>query len=332
MIRFPTTIEAAAASEGRLRAGGTDELDLRHRRITSGPVVDLRDLAGLDRIETIEAGGLRIGAMVPLAVLATDQRIRGGWPGLAGAAGGLATPQIRARATLGGSLLQQVRCWYYRSVHFDCLKKGGGACFARGGDHVFHSALDTGPCIAAHPSTMACALWAFDAGIEIGGDLEALRTIPELLGDGSDPRETHALQPGEVLTAIHLPAPTAGDRSAYFRTIHRARAEWPLVESTVRVHTDEAGVMTGLALAVGGVANRPLRYDDAARALIGLRPDDPKVDAVFAALGKPTEELPGSAYKARLIPPTLRETLDLALAAPPAEPLIETAPEGEEAP
>lgn len=332
MIRFPTTIEAAQAAEGRLRAGGTDEMELRHRRIVSGPVIDLRDLPGLDTIETTEDGGLRIGAGVPLRVLADEPRIRRGWPGLAAAAGGLATPQIRARATLGGSLLQQVRCWYYRSSQFDCLKKGGETCFARGGDHVFHSALDTGPCIAPHPSTTACALLCFDARIELGGDAQALRTVPELLGDGSDPRQTHALPPGALLSAVHLPPPTPGDRSAYFRTIHRARAEWPLVEATVRVHTDASGAMTDLALAVGGVANRPMWYEEAARALLGLEPDDPKVDAVLAPLGKPDARLPGSAYKARLIPPTLRETLERALAGEPAEALIETAPEGEETP
>ncbi len=317
MITFPKTIGAAAAAEGRLRAGGTDEVDLRHRGITGGPVVDLRDLPDLDTIEPLE-GGLQIGAKVPIAALAGDPRVLQGWPGLAAAAAGLATPQIRARATVAGNLLQQVRCWYYRSTHFDCLKKGGSACFARAGDHVFHSAVDTGPCIAPHPSTLACALWAFDAQIALGTDPDAALSVPELLGGGADPRQTHALAPGQVISAVILPPPTPGDRSAYVRTIHRARAEWPLVEAVARVRLDASGAIADLAWVAGGVANRPLRYDAAARALIGLRPDDARIDEVLAPLGAPADGLPDTAYKARLIPATLRDALDQAVAAEPA--------------
>jgi xanthine dehydrogenase YagS FAD-binding subunit len=316
MITFPTSIEAAGAAQGRLRAGGTDEQELRHRGIVSGAIVDLRDVGGLDAIESTEDGGLRIGALVTLRALAADERLRAGYPGLAAAAGGLATPQIRARASVAGSLLQEVRCWYFRHRDFDCQKKGGAVCYARGGDHALHSAIDLGPCIAPHPSTMACALWAFDAQIEVDG---ALRDVPALLGPGTDPRRTHALEPGQVLTAVVLPPPVAGERSAYFRAIHRARAEWPLVEVTARVGLAEDGTIGALVLSAGGVANRPIRFDDAARALVGLEPDDPKVDTVLAALGKPAENLPGTAYKARLIPTTLRETLDRALASAPVE-------------
>ena len=322
MITFPQTLAAAQGADGRVRAGGTDEQELRHRGIVTGDIVDLRDLPGLQTIATTDDGGLRIGSKVRLSELAAHPDLQRAWPGLAAAAaGGLATPQIRAMATVAGSLLQQVRCWYYRKESFDCLKKGGAVCFARGGDHVFHSAMDTGPCIAPHPSTLACALWAFDATVEIDGDAEALRTIPEVMGDGTDPRRTHAIAPGEIVTAIVLPPATTGDRSAYFRAIHRSRAEWPLVEATVRIRTDDAGAISDLALAAGGIANRPVRFDDAARALIGLATEDPKIDAVLAPLGKPAASLPDTAYKARLIPVVLRETLDRALAATPAEAL-----------
>jgi xanthine dehydrogenase YagS FAD-binding subunit len=313
MITFPTTLAEAAAAEGVVRAGGTDLVELRHRHLHTGDLVDLRDLPGLDTIETTPEGGLRIGARVTLATLATDERTVAGYPGLVQAAGGLATPQIRARATLGGSLLQEVRCWYYRHPTFGCLKKGGAVCYAREGDHQYHATVDLGPCIAPHPSTMACALWAFDGLVEINGDAEALRTLPELLGDGTDPRQTHALGKREVLSAVVLPPPVEGEHSAYFRTIHRARAEWPLVEATVRVSLKTSGRIDALVLCAGGVANRPLRYDDAARAARGLAPDGKKLDKVLANLAEPDARLPMSAYKGTLVPPTLTETLTRAL-------------------
>jgi xanthine dehydrogenase YagS FAD-binding subunit len=248
------------------------------------------------------------------------------------AAGGLATPQIRARATLGGSLLQEVRCWYFRHPSFPCLKKGGAVCYARRGDHLYHSTVDLGPCIAPHPSTMACALWAFDARIEIDGDPEALRTLPELLGDGTNPRQTHALRQGEVLTAVVLPPAVDGEHSAYFRAIHRVRAEWPLVEATVRVSLKDSGRIDALVLCAGGIANRPLRFDDAARAAKGLAPDGKKLDRVLGKLGASDPRLPMSAYKGPLIPGTLAETLSRALEGPASVALAtpEPADEGEE--
>lgn len=314
MITLPKTTEEARAAKGTVRAGGTDLQELRHKGIVEGPVVDLRDLAGADAIELGADGTARVGALVRLATLAEDPRIRAGWPGLADAAGGLATPQIRARATVGGALLQEVRCWYFRSAEFQCLKKGGATCFARAGDAVFHSAIDTGPCIAPHPSTLACALLAYDGKAEVDG---ALRDVPTLLGDGRDPRRTHAVAPGELLGAIVLPPPVPDERGAYLRAISRARAEWPLVEATVRVKLD-GGAISSLVMAVGGIANRPIRYDEAGRAAVGLRPDDPKLDDLLQALASPPgATLPQAAYKLRLLPTTLRDALDRALETTP---------------
>ena len=82
---------------------------------------------------------------------------------MAASAHGLATPQIRHLATLGGNLAQRSRCWYFRNPHIACLKKGGSDCPARSGNHLYHVAFDLGPCVAPHPSTMAAALLAYDA-------------------------------------------------------------------------------------------------------------------------------------------------------------------------
>jgi xanthine dehydrogenase YagS FAD-binding subunit len=314
MIRLPSTLAEARTTEGTLRAGGTDLTELRRRGIRSGAVVDLRDVPGLDTIGRTADGGLRIGAMVPLAAVARDPQVTARWPGIALAAGALATPQIRARATVGGSLLQEVRCWYFRSPEFACLKKGGATCFARAGDATFHSLVDRGPCIAPHPSTLAVALLAYEAQVEIDGT--NVRDVPGLLGDGSDPRQTHALRPGQVLTSVLLPPAYPGEQAGYFRAISRARAEWPLVECSLRVRLDGQGAIAAMTFALGGIANRPIRYDDAGRAAVGLKPDDPRVDDLFVGLAPKSFPLPQAAYKARLVPPTIRETLDRALAGP----------------
>jgi xanthine dehydrogenase YagS FAD-binding subunit len=172
--------------------------------------------------------GARIGASVTIAAIASDRRLAAGYPGLAATAAGLATPQIRHLATLGGNLAQRSRCWYYRNPDIVCQKKGGAECPARAGNHLYGVAFDLGPCVAPHPSSMAAALMAYEAAVTT--DRRHGLTIQALLGDGSSGTSDHALQPGERITVIELPPPAAGERAKYKRAISRAYAEWPLVE------------------------------------------------------------------------------------------------------
>lgn len=287
-----------ALSMGRTaRAGATDLTERRHLGMHSGPVVDL---TGLDEVEVGEDGTLRLGAMVRIARVASDPVLTAGWPGLAMTAGGLATPQIRRRATVGGNLLQDARCWYFRNRRWTCLKQGGEACLARGGDDAQHSCLDLGPCIAPHPSTLALALLALDATVEVD---DTPWTMATLLGPGTNPAVTHDLPRDALLTAVLVPPTPEGAVSAYRRTIQRSRAEWPLVEAFGQVVLED-GVITEARLAIGGVANRPLRLAETEEALLGHRLDDP-LDSVWnqAIAGFTVRD----EQKATLIAPTLQD-------------------------
>lgn len=316
MITFPKTLDEARASEGTYRAGGTDLQDRRHLGRSVGPIVDLRDLPGLDQVEAVEGGGFRVGARVTVAALAADPRIRAGYPALAQAAGGLATPQIRTRATVGGNLLQDVRCWYFRNPLFSCLKTGGTTCLAREGDNLFHSCFDQGPCLAPHPSTVAMALMAYDATAEIEGGED--RSVAALMGDGRDPRRTHSLEAGALVTAVVLPPPTPGERSAYFRAINRERAEWPLVEVVARLVMAE-GAVTAASVAVGGVANTPLRLGVVEEALAGTQGDQAALEAAAARAADGARPPPHATYKLKLVPASVLTACEMALASAPVE-------------
>ena len=117
---FPKKVAEVEATT-TIRAGGTDLTDRRMRGVHGGSLTDLRDVAGLDTIE-VRGGTLKIGARVTLATIAEHPGVIAGWPALAQAVASVGTPQIRARATAGGAILQEVRCWYYRSSLFHCLK------------------------------------------------------------------------------------------------------------------------------------------------------------------------------------------------------------------
>jgi len=198
---------SAATMTPELRAGGTDLSERRRSGVSAGPLTDLMPSAAMIGISWNADGTARIGAATTIAAIARDRQLAAAYPGFAAAAAGLATPQVRHVATLGGNLAQRSRCWYYRDPHISCLKKGGTDCPARPGDHVHGVAFDLGPCVAPHPSTMAAALLAYDGLVST--DRRHALAIPALLGDGSVGTADNALQPGEVIESISLPAPLA---------------------------------------------------------------------------------------------------------------------------
>ncbi|MEZ4451673.1 MAG: FAD binding domain-containing protein [Nannocystaceae bacterium] len=313
MITFPRTLEEATAAHGEIRAGATDLFERRRLRIATGDLVDLRDLPGHDAIAW-DGEHLRVGALVTVAALAEHPEVVAHFPAIAAAAGGLATPQIRAQATVGGNLLQRVRCWYFRSPDLRCLKQGGSACLARAGDHLYHACFDHGPCVAPHPSTLGLAFLAHDADVESAGHGAEPRTrsVAELYGDPGDPTREHTLEPGSILTAVKIHAPLPGERGAYFRAISRARAEWPLVEVVARVGVGD-GVIHSAQVAIGGVANRPLRLPAVEAALRGQPARAEVLEAAALQAKQGAKPLPMTGYKVDLLPGAVLEALERAL-------------------
>jgi xanthine dehydrogenase YagS FAD-binding subunit len=278
------------------RAAGTDLSERRRSGVSRGPMIDIA--SGERGISWGEDGAATLGALTTIAVIAADARLGAAYPGIAASAKGLATPQVRHLATLGGNLAQRSRCWYFRNPHIDCLKKGGSTCPARSGNHLYGVAFDLGPCVAPHPSTMAAALLAYDA--RIATDRRDGLTIAELLGDGSNGRADHALPPGEMITKIVLPAPLAGERAAYKRAISRTYAEWPLVEVCVRLGIAD-GKFQLVRLAAGGIAPVPLRLT-ACESMLQGKPAN--VEAIAEAARQATsgaKPLPMTTYKLHLL-------------------------------
>lgn len=307
-LTMATTLDKAQSASGEIRAGGTDVMDRRRHLISTGDIIDISKIDGYDKIEKTADGGYRIGAKVTLNTIANHPELIENYPGFAMATGALATPQIRYMATLGGVILQTTRCWYFRHEGFDnCYKKGGDSCPARDGDHRFGVAFDISPCAFPHPSTVGMTLMNYDAQVEINGS--DMRSINDIYGDGKDPAITHTLQAGEILTAVVLPPPTADERASYFRSISRARAEWALVEASVRMVVDDSNTITMARVAIGGVAHIPLLLPKVDEALVGQPATEETFEAVAKVAIKGANPLPQTAYKIPLIYGTVLETL-----------------------
>ena len=300
-----TTASMTAQAVPEFRAAGTDLSERRRSGVSRGPLIDIA--SGERGISWGEAGAATLGALTTIAAIAADSRFAAAYPGIAASAQGLATPQVRHLATLGGNLAQRSRCWYFRNPRIDCLKKGGSSCPARSGNHLYGVAFDLGPCVAPHPSTMAAALLAYDARITT--DRRDGLTIPQLLGDGSDGRADHALSGGELITKIVLPAPLADERAAYKRAISRAYAEWPLAEVCAHVAVAD-GKFQLVRVAAGGIAPVPLRLAACENALQGRPANAAAIaDAAIEATSG-ANPLPMTSYKLDLLAGLVRDLLE----------------------
>jgi len=322
----PHTLAAArqrvlANPEQRLlRAGGLDLLDrMKEGLETPDELVELSSLQGElgQQLRALEstATGLTIGALVTLAQLAQlaqhdDLNTRNiGHAALRQAAASAATPGIRNLATLGGNLLQRPRCWYFRSADLHCLKKGGSACLAITGENKYHAILGGGPSFIVHPSTLASALLALDARVEIAGETTRIIPIAELfVSPKTDPKREHILAPGELLTRVLLPAPGPAARSAYAVAKEKQSHDWPLAEAVVNLSL-EAGVIKSVRVVLGHVAPVPWRSAEAEAALTGQKPGAALFARAAAAALAPARPLKHNAYKIPLAQGLLREAL-----------------------
>lgn len=289
------------------RAAGTDLSERRRSGVSRGPLIDLPRPTGTPDITWNENSAARIGAFATIATLAADAKLAAAYPGISAAAAGLATPQIRHMATLGGNLAQRSRCWYFRDPHIPCLKKGGDTCPARDGNHLYGIAFDLGPCVAPHPSTMAAALIAYDATVTTNRRQHL--GIAALLGDGSNGRADNGLAPGEIIENIEFGVPAAGERALYRRAISRSYAEWPLVEVVIRAVIKD-GTFTLARVAAGGIAPVPLRLEAAESVLQGAAANAATIEKAVAQSTTGAKPLRMTGYKLELLRGLTRDLLE----------------------
>jgi xanthine dehydrogenase YagS FAD-binding subunit len=183
---------------------------------------------------------------------------------------------VRNQATMAGNLMQRPRCPYFRDVGYDaCNRRApGSGCSAMIGVNRWHAVLGAGSCIAAHASDVAVALVALDAAVELQG-VGGRRTVP--LDDfyrlpGDTPHIATVLQPGEVITAITVPASAAARRSHYLKVRDRASFEFALVSAAVALEMDSTRVRRA-RVALGGVGTKPWRVPQVEKALVGASLD-----------------------------------------------------------
>jgi xanthine dehydrogenase YagS FAD-binding subunit len=267
-LHKPSSLEEIS---GRPLAGGTDLVTLVRDGLVQAD--ELSDIHGLIP-RGIRKG--RIGAGTTLAELERSAEIP---DALQEACRLAASPQLRNMGTIGGNLRQATRCWYWR-LHFPCYLHGGDRCHARDGQHREHAIFGNARCASAHPSDPAAALLALGAGVETDRRRFPIAELFRLPTD--EDRDVVALEPGEIILALEIPAP---DASVYLKAMDRQRFAFPLVGVAA------ARFGTEVRLALAGVAPIPW------------------------TLGSPDEledstPLPGTTYKVEIAKALLRRALE----------------------
>ncbi|MEO6528299.1 MAG: xanthine dehydrogenase family protein subunit M [Gemmatimonadaceae bacterium] len=313
-----TSSGAGERQTARFIAGGTTLVDLMKLDVERPSlVVDINALAASDpslsTVADLPHGGLRLGALARMSDVAWDPRVIERYPVVGQSLLLAASGQVRNMATLGGNVLQRTRCQYFRDVATPCNKREpGSGCSALEGVNRPHAILGgSDSCIAVHPSDLAVALVALDAVVQVRGRA-GTRAIPfgqlHLLPAQRPDRET-VLRPGDLITAIDLPALPFAKRSLYLKVRDRASYAFALTSAAVAVDVQQ-GTIRAARVALGGVGTKPWRSAAAERVLIGKPPTAETFRAASAAALAGAHTRKDNAFKVTLA----RRTLERALA------------------
>lgn len=269
--------------EVKILAGGTDlVVAMKHGLNRPRHLLWPGHVAGMSGIGKTTDGSLRIGAMSTLGEIATHPLVLEMFPGLSATVRDIASPQIRNRATIGGNLCINTRCFYYdhsvfwREALCGCLKLGTGN---GGAPAVCHAGPGLGVCAAVFFSDMAPVLIALGASVEIRSST-GVRTVP-VAGLYSPDGSAHlTLAPDEMLASVTVPVPAKHSALSRMKIGARGTIDFPVASVAVALDFDRSGACMAGKIVIGAVETRPVEFPRGMEMLAGSRPDAELASAV----------------------------------------------------
>lgn len=298
-------------SDAAILAGGTDLLSLmKEYVVTPKRVVNIKNVEGLNGIQS-NAEGVIIGALVTMEELLDDKTIRSEFPALTHAAEGISSPQVRALGTVGGDLCQRPRCWYFRNGYGLLAKDESGKSLVPEGENRYHAILDnSGPAYFVNPSSLAPALIALDAKLQLLGPKgqREVRVADFFVTPKSDHEREYVLQHNEVVANITIPTSSRGLRSATYEVRHKTALDWPLAAAAVAVKLEGGKVSAG-KIVLGHVAPIPWQAHEAAKELTGKAINESVAASAGEAAVRGAKPLSQNAYKVKLAKVAVKRAL-----------------------
>ncbi len=256
-----------------IKSGGIDVFDwVKEGLLKPQKIVNIRNIAGLDKISYDPKKGMSIGSNVTLAEIASNPEIKNHYFALHQAVNHAATPQLRNVSTLGGNIAQRNHCWYFRSTDHQCFRKAGDRCFARdpkNGENENHAIIDNGTCVSVHASSISTALMAFNASVVIvngEGEKKKVSMDDFFVSPGKDIAMETILKNKEIITEIILPAPKNNTKSYYIKQVARESYDWSLGDVAVVIEAS-GGKCKSASIVLGAAAPVPYRSIEAQQAM-----------------------------------------------------------------
>ncbi len=297
-----------ANGEGMILAGGTDLLSLMKDSIINPKVlVDLKNIPDFSRIVDKD-GQLNIGSTTTLSDLLENTTVKERYPSLVQAIEGISSPQIRNMGTIGGDLCQRPRCWYFRRG-FGLLATQNGRSMVVEGENRYHAILgNSGPAKFVNASSLAPALIALNAIVEITGPA-GLRTLP--LADffripQNDGEKENILENNELLVAVKIPE-SVGVNATY-EVRQKEALDWPLTTASVNLSIEGKTVRSALVV-LGHVAPMPWVAINAAKVLKGKKLSPEIVTEAGEAATIGSKALSRNRYKIQLVKVAVRRAI-----------------------
>jgi xanthine dehydrogenase YagS FAD-binding subunit len=311
-----STTLAAFSSGAKFLAGGTNLIDLMKNGVEKpAKLIDINRV-GLDDIQRLPDGGIRLGALARNADTANHPLVREHYPLLSRAILSGASPQLRNLATNGGNLLQRTRCPYFMYPEFPACNKRlpGSGCAAIGGTNRMHAILGmSDACVAVHPSDMCVALAALDATVRVRGSSgERSLAFPDFHRlPGDSPEIDTNLKEGELIVAIDLPPSLYAGHSHYLKIRDRASYDFALVSVAAALEI-ESGRIRSARIALGGVAHKPWRAESAEQLLTGQPLNPQAIEAAANESVRGARPLAQNAFKVQLARSAVVRALSIA--------------------
>jgi xanthine dehydrogenase YagS FAD-binding subunit len=195
------------------------------------------------------------------------------------------------------------------------LRRGGNICYAPAGDNKFHAILGARLSYAVHDSDLGPAMVALGANVTLAS-ARGTRTLPledfYILPDQDNLQREYRLEPGELVTEVHVPARWQGATGTYVKI--RQRGSWDHGIVTVAVVARlRDGVFDDVSIVLGGVALKPWRAKEAEDLLRGQAVTESLAAAAGAAALAQATPLSRNAYKIPMAQDAIRDAA-LALA------------------
>jgi xanthine dehydrogenase YagS FAD-binding subunit len=299
------------SGEGWLLGGGQDTYGWLKDRVKHPKA--MIDLNGIDELRGIRAfaDGIEIGAVTTLVEVIEDAGIKRDFGLLSQAAARVASPQIRNVGTLGGNLVQDARCWYYRRG-LACYRAGGNICYADSpqGMNREHALFGASRCVAVSPSDTATALVALEATM-VARSLRGERLIPAdrfFVGPATHITRMTTLEADEILTAIRIPSKWAGKRFYFEKVSDRNVWDFALV-SIAAAMSIEDDVIIDARFVCGGVACTPYRLRNVEAAAIGKWLSDESAETVARLASRGAQALNYNQFKVPLMENLVRRAM-----------------------